>query len=264
MEKKKYIITSGCSFTAHCVEPNIAWPNHLGKSYEVVNCSEMASGNALISRNVIATIPNYLDKQPTIIVMWTNPNRFELFFNQDSPNYQKIFDAMENNSGFQNQPLTGKWETHTKSNWLKSGGGFGHWRFESRELNRLMQEYLLHYHNEEYQFIETLEHILRVQWYCKAHNLKLINVCWQDIFTGMNSRNGNNSTEQGEPLANKFENSLHLWELIDWNTWWFHKSYGGLKEWCTDNGYEQFPGSHPTTEAQKDFANNVVLGLLND
>ena len=32
MEKKKYIITSGCSFTAHCVEPNIAWPNHLGGS----------------------------------------------------------------------------------------------------------------------------------------------------------------------------------------------------------------------------------------
>ena len=30
--------------------------------------------------------------------------------------------------------------------------------------------------NEELQFVQTLEHILRIQWYCKAHNLKLINI----------------------------------------------------------------------------------------
>ena len=36
----KYLITSGCSFTAHAVEPNIAWPNHI-TDWQVINCAEM-------------------------------------------------------------------------------------------------------------------------------------------------------------------------------------------------------------------------------
>ena len=76
---KKYLITSGCSFTAHSVEPTIAWPYHMS-DWQVINCAEMASGNALISRNLISTIPHYVDKKPTVAVMWSNPNRFELSF----------------------------------------------------------------------------------------------------------------------------------------------------------------------------------------
>ena len=76
----RYLITSGCSFTAHAVEPNIAWPNHI-QDWQVINCAEMASGNSLVSRNLIATIPHYVDKNPTVAVMWSNPNRFELFYN---------------------------------------------------------------------------------------------------------------------------------------------------------------------------------------
>ena len=66
----KYLVTSGCSFTAHSVEPNIAWPNHI-TDWQVINCAEMASGNSLISRNLIATIPHYVDKNPTVAVMWS-------------------------------------------------------------------------------------------------------------------------------------------------------------------------------------------------
>ena len=53
---KKNIIVSGDSFTAHLVEPNIAWPQHLDPKHNIINCSEMASGNALISRNTIHKI----------------------------------------------------------------------------------------------------------------------------------------------------------------------------------------------------------------
>ena len=103
MEKKKYLITSGCSFTAHAVESNIAWPNHI-KDWQVINCAEMASSNALISRNLIANIPHYLDKDPTVAVMWSNPNRFELFYNREANNYDKIYRDMKGQGGFQNQP----------------------------------------------------------------------------------------------------------------------------------------------------------------
>ena len=97
-------------------------------------------------------------------------------------------------------------------------------------------------------------------------------MCWQDIFTGQNNQDGNNSKKIGDLIINKYENAVHLWEQVDWSTWWFHHSpkqewgnqYGGLKEWCIDNGYEQFPGSHPTTEAQQHFAKEIVERLLND
>jgi len=248
----RYLITSGCSFTAHLVEPNVAWPNHI-KDWQVINCAEMSSGNGLISRNLIATMPHYIDKNPTVAVMWSNPNRFELFYNTESNNYDKIYNTMKDVGGFLNQPYTGKWEAHKTSNWAKSGGGFGGWKFDSEDLNNDMKMYIKNFHNEELQFIQTLEHILRIQWYCKVHNLKLINMCWQDIFTG-----------QGELIVNKYENAVHLWEQVDWSAWWFHDKYGGLQEWCIDNGYEHFPGSHPTTEAQQHFAKEIVEGLLND
>ena len=259
----KYLITSGCSFTAHSVEPTIAWPYHM-KDWQVINCAEMASGNSLISRNLIATIPHYIDENPTVAVMWSNPNRFELFYNTESNNYDKIYNTMKDIGGFLNQPYTGKWKPHKTSNWAKSGGGFGLWDFDSKELNQDMKLYLENFHNEELQFVQTLEHILRIQWYCKVHNLKLINMCWQDIFTGKNDSHGNNSNEHGELIVNQFENAVHLWEQVDWSTWWFHNNYGGLREWCIDHNYTQFSESHPTTEAQKHFAKSVIGKLLND
>ena len=128
----KYLVTSGCSFTAHSVEPTIAWPYHM-PNWQVVNCAEMASGNSLISRNLIATIPHYIDKKPTVAVMWSNPNRFELFYNTESNNYDKIYNTMKDAGGFLNQPYTGKWKAHKTSNWAKSGGGFGLWDFDSKD-----------------------------------------------------------------------------------------------------------------------------------
>ena len=86
-------------------------------------------------------------------------------------------------------------------------------------------------------------------------------MCWQDIFTGQNNQDGNNSTERGELIVNKYNNAIHLWELIDWSTWWFHHShknewtnqYGGLKEWCVDNGIELEPDGHPTNKGHEMF-----------
>ena len=148
MEKKKYLIISGCSFTGHKVEPNIAWPNHLDNNYEIIDCSEMASGNALISRNLISNIPHYLDKDPTVIAMWSNPNRFELFYNKESNNYNKIYNDMNGNGGFQNQPVTGKWSSSENSNWSKFD-----WFMGSSILGILLFAALISYSPDDPNFI---------------------------------------------------------------------------------------------------------------
>ena len=70
---------------------------------------------------------------------------------------------MKGNGGIQNQTYTSKWQTHETSNWVKSGGGFGHWEFDSKELNQDMKLYITNFHSEELQFIQTLDHILRIQ-----------------------------------------------------------------------------------------------------
>ena len=86
----KNIIVSGDSFTAHLVEPNIAWPQHLDSKYNIINCSEMASGNSLISRNTIHRILTTKDID-AVIIGWSDPNRFELFFNEEENlDYAKI------------------------------------------------------------------------------------------------------------------------------------------------------------------------------
>ena len=42
---EQHSVTSCCSFTAHSLNPNIAWPTVT--DWQVINCAEMASGNSL-------------------------------------------------------------------------------------------------------------------------------------------------------------------------------------------------------------------------
>jgi len=248
---KKNIIVSGDSFTAHLVEPNIAWPQHLDPEHNVINCSEMASGNALISRNAIHKILTTKNVD-AVIIGWSDPNRFELFFNEEENlDYAKIKNHFKDRGGLTNQIITNEWHPGQSSSWLKSGGNYGGWDFESEQVNKLINNYFEKHHNKEFQYVQTIESILRVQWLCKLKNIKLLNfkAFGHDLFDV------------------SYENAKHLITDIDWNTWWRPEPktlFKGLREWCIDKGYKNFPGSHPVTEAQRQFADEVISPWINN
>jgi len=245
-----FIITGGCSFTAHLSEESLSWANQLAEmpDYYVINTAQMASGNSLISRNVLQALSKNYQDNPKVIVMWSNPNRFELFYGAKHP----IQKEMQNDGAFYNNM------------WLKTGGGYGIWEYKSKIANTDMKTYLKHFHNEEYQLMQTLENILRVQWFCKCHNLQLINLLMQNIFYGYNEILGSSTKKDGElfSLIDSYPSVQHLWDMIDWNTWHLYNDTGGILEFCFDKGYDIENGLHPNREAQCEYLNEIVIPLL--
>lgn len=248
------IITGGCSFTAHEIEENLSWAYQLAElpGYEVVNTATMASGNGLISRNVLSALSEYKNVTPVVMIMWSSPNRFELFYDKNHP----IQKEMQNHPAFYN------------NTWLKSGGGYGHWTFGSPIADKHTKIYLKQYHNQEYQFMQTLEHILRVQWYCQINNIKLYNLCWQNIFYGNNSKDGSSyknlsldKKKSSKPIIEQFPSCQHLWDMINWDNWHLYNR-GGLWEFCIDKGYKIPHGLHPSAEAQRQYLDEIVVPLL--
>lgn len=267
------IITGGCSFTAFGLEESKAWPYHIElPNMEVINYAEMASGNALISRNLLYGINEELKttkpNKIIVIVMWSNPNRFELFLSKNNPNYLLFYEKLNREAHFTNRILMGGKKlnlSHPDSNWFKSGGGFGIWKTDSKILDEYIEFYFKNIHDEEYQMMESLEHMLRIQWCCKSYGIKLINMTWMNIFTDIDCR-GNPTTRISKEIKkfNKLEypNMKHLPKMIDWDTWWFHNEDGGLGDWCQDNFSHSLYEYHPTSSMQRQFAKDVVEPMI--
>lgn len=237
------ILAGGDSFTAHLTDSNLAWPYHV--DYNIINCAEMASGNELIARNVIAALSQHNDIH-TVIISWSDANRFEFFLNKETANWKKFKDFFKDKTALckLNQIQT------TDGAWLKSGGGYGTWKFGLSDADNLMKIFLQKLHNTEWQYIKTLESILRVQWYCQANNIRLINF-----------KSWNHSL-----FNERYDNTLHLEKMIDFDTWWFPKNKLGLREWVTDIAQiEQIEnGLHPSANAQRMFAKKIIEPMLEE
>jgi len=235
------LLAGGDSFTAHLMESNVAWPNHIKKwiaDTKVV--AEMASDNELIARNLIKGIEKY--KPTHVAVGWSDPNRFSLYVNQEHPLYLEIYDKMKTHAGFTNQILTGEWHCDTRGSFIKPGGGYDTWQTDSDIVNKMVKDYIKTYHTRENQMMKTLESILLIQELCANRDIELLNFkAWDhDLF------------HTAYPMTK------HLEKLIDKDCWWMYNGKSGLKEWCKDRGDNEMPGGHPASEYQYLFAISVI------
>ena len=135
------LLAGGDSFTAHLMESNLAWPNHIKEWIaETHSVAEMASDNELIARNVIAGLQKF--EATHVAVGWSDPNRFSLYVNTEHPLYMDIYNKMKDHAGFTNQILTGEWHCSTHGTFIKPGGGYDSWSTKSDIVNNLVKEYI--------------------------------------------------------------------------------------------------------------------------
>jgi len=274
------VLTGGCSFTAHQVPKNLAWPNHL--DHDVTNTAEMASGNTIILDRIMSKLDSTFDY---CIVMWSSPYRIELLFNKEHSDYSKIVDKMKDSHAISNYQLTGvPHKVHNESNWLRIGGGYGRWKFDVGEVDDILEVYYKYIHNLEYQFIQTLKSIVFLQNYCKINSIKLINTCWNNIFdivkevdvraTGSNDFVTPESMQRlkdgsfiQSPIIDWYPNARQWYDMIDWSNWLFYENEyvkrGGLGEYaiieCNDN-YEK--GMHPSSNSQNSWASFIEKRIV--
>jgi hypothetical protein len=104
-------------------------------------------------------------------------------------------------------------------------------------------------HDIEYQSYNTLQSILTLQTYLKKYNIPY-------LFTAAD----NNFCSNCDKLT---ADTKILWELIDWNQWWFFPEAKenwltttprGFYQWAAENKYSMGPQGHPLEDAHRDAA----------
>ena len=167
----------------------------------------------------------------------------------------------------------------------------------------IMKTQVKYFHDESESFLNTLESIVNVQNYLKVNDVKYTMSCWQNIFNDYTFKVPNGYNEQGNVLSpyeiftlgwmedkrwsdklrwpdniktklskdsqllkDKYPRTSYMWDLIDWDNWWFYEDdqveKGGLAEWVVLGekhlwGCEKDP-AHPTEYSHSQFNEKVV------
>ena len=241
----KHLVTSGCSFS-DSEYPDTTWPVHLQElledEYYFYNLGACAQGEDYISRSVICKVNQLLKDNNSddifVIVAWSGLQRRAILVNNDTTKMHYRFKDWK----------MGNLET-------MKGLSIGSWQDFDEEYLKLL--------TEEQNIIISLEHMIRTQDFLRANNVdyKFFGFC--NLFANLDETNFL-TKGRGTRVDKKYPNTSYLFDIMDWNKWWFHNEFGGLGDWVNDNIKDGFEGGgkntgHTLSNSQRLFTNEVVL-----
>jgi hypothetical protein len=231
------LVTGGCSFS-ECISTDIdTWPRHLARSlpdYTHVSTGLGSQGNGLISRKILYQVSELLKTTPAddilVGIMWTSPDRQDFYLNNIKLGHN-IDGWMENPTSVIPQDKEKHWII-LNHNWC----------------NEFAKQYYSTFHSEIGSLLYTCEHILRVQWFLKLHNIKY----FMSTFTSILFSNKINYPEV-----------KYLYDQIDFDQF---LPVSGEYEWCRDHSGLAFPRNdrHPGSAQHRVFAERVIFPFLQD
>ena len=286
------IVTGGCSFseTRHCIDYHRfgmmddyeamqpesgykSWALHLEDiipNSRVYNTAMPGAGNGFISRAVIYKVDELLNKGKDVdyvCIQLSACDREEMLVDVDDASSETDRNLLCHYI----PSLDGGLETGIDWNRVNLQNNNMLWLKHSYGQDSMLKYYYKYYNNDEFSVVKTLEHILRLQWYFKSHNIKYKMFCGWGIFYVL-------------PQIPRYPIEVrHLWKMVDWKNWWFHHKgskllMGGITEWSRDNlpFEERFItgdrvtedgnalDEHPSNIAHKTFAKEVVSKWINN
>ena len=253
------IITGGDSFT----DMAGSWREQLSnRNYDVLSAAIGSAGNNMISRATIKVTSKLLDegKKPYVMACWSSLNRYSFMVEPQVQFGMSSYKILSGGNPFsllhEHMPAPGGVVNFKDYPfvWLQSPGGHAleGGIVEDKRLQKFWVDFYKNYYNDELEILENLEHFLKLQWFCKSHDLDYkFFFGWKHLDKSM--------------VDNLSDNTRHLWNLIDWDKWWFcDDNYGGINEWTEQIGMtdeERFcsPGdNHPSLKAHTRFTNEVI------
>jgi len=227
----KYIVTSGCSFSDPTTTEHKTWPVQLEELYpnhKIYGLGCCGQGSDWISKSIIYKVNELLKSdintsEILILCCWSGLDRRSILVNKEITSLHYRFKD---------------WKMH-KSNEMRKMK-IGSWQDFDEEFAKLI--------SREQNVYMSVENILRTQWFLTLHNLEYRFFTYRDIFTD---------------VENEYPDISYLWDMIDWDKWWFHNEYGGMTEWINDNIKGGFDGEggysgHPISSSHKVFTEKVV------
>ena len=238
MNPFRFLIVSGCSFTA-----NKCWPKHLAdklnfQDSQLKNYGVISSGNGRIARSIIYGVSQALKthkaEEILVGVMWSAASRYEIFQNQVNKSMIWQHGDDVNPTGFVSE---------ADKNWILIHSGWN---------DVYSKNYYGYHYDETGSYINSLEHILRVQWFLQMNRIQyFMTSAFGELFP--------------EDVSNP--NILHLYEMID------HSKFLPVKnclDWVINSGVPNDPADdgkpfnfrHPTDDQHRAFAQKVIYPYI--
>ena len=247
----KTLLVNGCSFTECEQSVNNAWPNIVSKQMntKLVNIAAAMNGNSFISKQLINVISlDYMDEKDLVVgVMWSTVNRKDILISREETSKWNEITSTVNDVKSADIPSLGKGHTFVrnenewkdvKSFWLKSGGGY--WG----NSKKFWPNWYKDYYTFEGMFWETLENILRTQWFLEKYKIPYFMTSVNDLFT--------------EGLS-KYDEPKHLYNLIDMDKFCLYDGTKGMYEHNIENNIPFDKTKHPTREGHEAFCEDVII-----
>jgi hypothetical protein len=230
---EKHLITSGCSFTQN------TWPNILSSNigYTLHNEGLGSQGNGLISKRLIYRITELLktvDPSDLLVgIMWSGFTRHEIFVDP-------VMHFDKNEDGWMTNPVKFIDDKDSNGSWVILNHGWS-----NDYAKRFYSDF-----NLPAGVIQTIEHILRTQWFLTLHGIKYFMTTF---------------TSETLPSDIVLQPEVKwLYDQIDFDNF---LPILGEYEWCnngTQISAQQWPPKwkHPTMEQHQQFVEQVVVPHL--
>ena len=233
------LVIGGCSFTYN---NEMTWAGKVAESHDVFNVASCAAGNDYIARSVIHEANKHQD--PIVICQWSGIHRKSYYIDKEHVLYNDFKKSeWPDWAGDYSDIDT---DAVTKDDfWIKTGGNnITHKGSSDIIHNHFVKPYAKYFYSDEQALVESLENILRVQYYCQQRGIRFIMFWWKTEIE--NYKLGRFS----KPLYDQIFRTTGQWlpHLGDWCV-----EYTDLKQEDLDNGY------HPTKVQHDQFAERVVL-----
>lgn len=248
VDKFKYLVTGGCSFTMSLPHLNrYGWAHHLSTILDIqlYNSAVGSNCNEMIARQCIYQIEDLKTKVDTseilVGVMWSGINRRVFYFESEKVYNDIIKDI---NKDIETAPSNPCIWPDTENVW---------YLVNTSNRSSYAKNFYKKYQKDVLDTIHTLEHVLRLQWYLEMHKINY----FMTQFMGTHSIG--NIVNKKELKNNKI--ILSLKKQINFANW---LPVEGEYDWVKDNS--KFPSTdndiHPTTEQHKEFTENIIIPWL--
>jgi hypothetical protein len=280
----KLLVTSGCSYSSYLGD----WPYLINNYYDckIYNLALPSAGNDWIYRSIVYGVQTAIKKgiaTEDIIVsaMWTHVDRKSFYITKvDTIKWDLIINELNNTEIRSKNPanfieidmevgnleyLYDKNPVQLSGAWIIGNAAKDTYPDVSSILNRKNEidayksPYYTNFYTEEGSFIETLESILNLQWFCKSLGIKLINQSYIDLFYYPTYDFFTNNKKDTH-VTTTYPHLSYLFELIDFSTW----VDIGLHEYCKKNDLEFSDVTHPGGAAHGTYVKNVLVPKLEE
>ena len=120
-----------------------------------------SQGNGLISRSIIYEVDRLLKQGHSaedmlVGIMWSGYNRWDYYWHKED---RGLDWKQENTDGWMSNPTNFKHDDH-EGDWIITNYGW-----------KSAKDYYKHYYDDTWGQIQTLEHVLRTQWFLEKHKI---------------------------------------------------------------------------------------------